>query len=239
MKNEFLVLAFFVLLASTLLAQQPPTQAEKTVIEENGVRCYVLLSAVFTADGRVTAIKALNHPPAEVLKAAIAEAEKIKFKPAIKNGQPVSVRLSWEPRVQLLKPDGGNLLQALSQLFRFLSQENLRSLVTAIEKNAGVSMAEDVWTIARENAGALRLAEKEQKEYRKLKEEALQKLDPALHEKANKASETQAKATNYEPVIFFSLLFEGVEELATEKRERFIRLHNKAVSLGLKPFESQ
>ncbi|MFN7927894.1 MAG: energy transducer TonB [Blastocatellia bacterium] len=69
---------------------------------QNRVQGTVLVSAVFTADGKVTAIRVVRGLPDGLNDEAIKAAQKIKFTPAMKNGQPVSVRMQMEFSFNLL-----------------------------------------------------------------------------------------------------------------------------------------
>ncbi|HEX8161211.1 MAG TPA: energy transducer TonB [Pyrinomonadaceae bacterium] len=50
----------------------------------------VRLRMIFRSNGKVTDIEVLNSAPPEIRRASIAAAQKIEFKPALKDGQPVS-----------------------------------------------------------------------------------------------------------------------------------------------------
>lgn len=63
---------------------------------QNRVQGAVVLSAVFTADGRITSIKVVRGLPDGLTEKAIEAAQRIKFNPAMKNGAPVSVRMNME-----------------------------------------------------------------------------------------------------------------------------------------------
>lgn len=63
---------------------------------QNKVQGSVVLSVVFTADGRITNIKVVRGLPDGLTEKAIEAAQRIKFQPAMKNGSPVSVRMSLE-----------------------------------------------------------------------------------------------------------------------------------------------
>jgi TonB family protein len=62
----------------------------------NGVQGIVSLSVIFTADGTVTSIKVVRGLPDGLNERAIEAAKKIRFRPAIKDGKPVSVRGNLE-----------------------------------------------------------------------------------------------------------------------------------------------
>lgn len=69
---------------------------------QNRVQGTVLVSAVFTADGKVTAIRVVRGLPDGLNDEAIKAAQKIKFTPAMRNGQAVSVRMQMEFSFNLL-----------------------------------------------------------------------------------------------------------------------------------------
>ncbi len=63
---------------------------------KNAVEGIVLLSAVFTGDGKVIDIRVIRGLPDGLNNEATRAIQKIRFTPAIKNGKPVSVRMSVE-----------------------------------------------------------------------------------------------------------------------------------------------
>lgn len=58
----------------------------------NKIQGTVVLSVVYTADGRISDIRVVRGLPDGLSESAIEAAKRIRFKPAVKNGQPVSVR---------------------------------------------------------------------------------------------------------------------------------------------------
>ncbi len=69
---------------------------------QNRVQGTVVVSVVFTADGRVSAARVTRGLPDGLNDEAIKAAQKIKFRPAMKNGQAVSVRMAIEFTFNLL-----------------------------------------------------------------------------------------------------------------------------------------
>ena len=59
---------------------------------QNKVQGTVVLSAVFTSDGRVTNVRVIRGLPDGLTEKAIEAAQKIRFQPATKNGSAVTVR---------------------------------------------------------------------------------------------------------------------------------------------------
>ncbi len=68
----------------------------------NRVQGTVVVSAVFTADGRITSIRVIRGLPDGLDEEAIKALNKFRFKPAMKNGQPVSTKMSMEFTFNLL-----------------------------------------------------------------------------------------------------------------------------------------
>lgn len=58
----------------------------------NKIQGTVLVALTYTADGRITDVKVVRGLPDGLTESAIEAAKKIRFQPAMKNGQPVSVR---------------------------------------------------------------------------------------------------------------------------------------------------
>ncbi|MGH9840336.1 MAG: TonB family protein [Blastocatellia bacterium] len=63
---------------------------------QNKVQGVVMLSVIFTADGQIANIRTVRGLPDGLTEKAIEAARKIRFQPAVKNGQPVSVRGTLE-----------------------------------------------------------------------------------------------------------------------------------------------
>ena len=59
---------------------------------DNGVEGTVQLSMVFGADGQIRDLKIVRGLPHGLTEKAIEAANKIRFEPATKDGQPVNVR---------------------------------------------------------------------------------------------------------------------------------------------------
>jgi TonB family protein len=63
---------------------------------ENKVEGIVVLNIIFSADGKISAIRVVSGLPYGLTEAAIAAARRIRFEPAMKDGKPVSVRGNLE-----------------------------------------------------------------------------------------------------------------------------------------------
>lgn len=78
----------------TILSREKARYTEEA--RQNKVQGTVVLSVIFTADGRITNIRTIRGLPDGLTEKAIEAAQKIRFQPATKNGQAVSVRGNLE-----------------------------------------------------------------------------------------------------------------------------------------------
>ncbi len=78
----------------TILSREKAKYTEEA--RQNKVQGTVVLSVIFTADGRISNIKTIRGLPDGLTEKAIEAAQKIRFQPATKNGQAVSVRGNLE-----------------------------------------------------------------------------------------------------------------------------------------------
>jgi TonB family protein len=77
-------------LRPTILSREKPKYTEKA--RRNGVQGDVVLNVMFAADGTVTSIRVVSGLPDGLNESAIEAAKQIRFKPATRNGQPISFR---------------------------------------------------------------------------------------------------------------------------------------------------
>jgi TonB family protein len=78
----------------TILYKEKAKYTEEA--RQNKVQGTVMLSAIFTADGRITGIRVIRGLPDGLTEKAIEAAQKIRFQPATKNGVAISVRANLE-----------------------------------------------------------------------------------------------------------------------------------------------
>ncbi len=78
----------------TILFKEKAKYTEEA--RQHKIQGSVILSAIFTADGRVTNIRVARGLPDGLTEKSIEAAMKIRFQPATKNGSPVSVRVTLE-----------------------------------------------------------------------------------------------------------------------------------------------
>ncbi|HEY6401383.1 MAG TPA: M56 family metallopeptidase, partial [Blastocatellia bacterium] len=81
--------------------------------KNNKIEGNVVLNVVFSVDGKLSDIKVVQGLPDGLTENAIAAAQKIRFEPAVKDGQPVSVRGNLEFHFRLyedtIQPMSGSL----------------------------------------------------------------------------------------------------------------------------------
>jgi protein TonB len=78
----------------TILYREKARYTEEA--RQDKVQGRVVLSAFFTADGRVTNIRVLSPLPGGLTEKAIEAAQRIRFQPATRNGAPITVRANLE-----------------------------------------------------------------------------------------------------------------------------------------------
>jgi TonB family protein len=78
----------------TILYKEKAKYTEEA--RQNKVQGTVVLTAVFTAEGRISGIKVVRGLPDGLTEKAIEAAQKIRFQPATKNGAAISVRANLE-----------------------------------------------------------------------------------------------------------------------------------------------
>lgn len=81
-------------LSPTILYKEKAKYTEEA--RQNKIQGTVVLSVVFTYDGRITNIKVVRGLPDGLTEKAIEAAQRIRFNPAVRAGAPVSVRGNLE-----------------------------------------------------------------------------------------------------------------------------------------------
>ena len=78
-----------------------PTPGFTREARRNGTRGYVVLEAILGADGIVKQVEVLTGLPDGLSQKAIEAARQIRFRPAVKDGKPVSVRVEVRYQFQI------------------------------------------------------------------------------------------------------------------------------------------
>jgi len=77
-----------------IISKDQPEYTEEA--RRRGIKGKVILSAVFTLEGQVTDIRVIKSLPYGLTEKAIEAAKRIRFEPAVREGQPMSIRTKVE-----------------------------------------------------------------------------------------------------------------------------------------------
>jgi len=195
----------------------------------------VVLNVVFNSDGRITDIRVVRGLPDGLTEKAIEAAVKIRFEPARKDGQPVSVRLNLEFKFHMYDLDERSIRKMLRDDFPVLSEESAQAMAKVIYKR-GDRDTEKAWRFAQQclERGMSKLPQSEQEELTRLTHEAVRGLD----ESGQQQYQTFMEKSKTEPLLddqemwMIEFRFRGISKLPDEKRSRAEALYNKAATLG-------
>jgi TonB family protein len=81
-------------LSPTIIYKEKARYTEQA--RQRQIQGTVILRATFSADGRITDIRVIRGLPEGLTESAILAAQRIRFQPALRNGQPVTVHASLE-----------------------------------------------------------------------------------------------------------------------------------------------
>jgi TonB family protein len=195
----------------------------------------VLLNVVFGSNGSISDIKVVYGLPYGLTEKAIEAAVKIRFEPAIKDGQPVNVRLNLEFKFQMYDLDESSIRKMLRDDFPVLSEEAVQAMATVIYKR-GDRETEKAWRFAKQclEKGVSKLPQSEQGELTSLTLEAVRGLHESLqqlYQKLMEKSKTEQLSEDQE-MRMLEIRFKGIPMLPDEKRRRAEALYNKAATLG-------
>lgn len=194
------------------------------------------LSVVFGADGKISGVRVVSGLPYGLSETAIDAARKIRFEPAMKDGQPVSVRGILEFSFNLYDLGEGSIRRMLRNDFPLLSDEAAKEMATEIFKR-GDRDSDKAWRAGQQclAKGVNSLPQSEQEELRSLTLEAIGGLDEAdqqSYQRLTEKSKTK-QLTDYEEMQMTHFRFRGISRLPDEKRKRAGSIYNKTATLGI------
>jgi len=203
---------------------------------DNVIHGMVALNVVFRTEGSLSDIRVVKGLPYGLTERAIDAARKIRFEPAIKDGQPVHVRGDLEFSFQLYDLDEKSIHKMLRNDFPVLSKEAVQAIAKLINKRGDRDSAE-AWRFARQclENGVSKLPQSEQEELTSLTLEAVRGLDESdqrSYQKLVERSKTGQPSDDYE-MWMTELRFKGISKLPNEKRRRAEALYNKVATLGI------
>ena len=202
---------------------------------DNVIHGLVVLNVIFRTEGSISDIKVVKGLPYGLTEKAIDAARKIRFEPAIKDGQPVHVRGNLEFPFHLYDLNEKSIHKMLRKDFPALSKEAVQVMATVIYKRGDRGSA-DAWRFAKQclENGVSKLPQSEQEELTSLTLEAIRGLDESdqrSYQKLMERSKTGQPSDDYE-MWMIELRFRGISKLPNEKRRRAEALYNKAATLG-------
>jgi TonB family protein len=195
----------------------------------------VVLNVVFRSNGSISDIRVVKGLPDGLTQKAIEAAMKIRFEPAIKDGQPINVRLNLEFTFQLYDLSENGIRHMLRNDFPVLSEEAVQVMATVIYKR-GDRDTEKAWRFAQQwlEKGVSKLPQSEQEELTSLTLEAVRGLnesDQQFYQKLMERPKTEQLLDDQE-MWMIEFRFRGISRLPDEKRRRAEALYNKAATLG-------
>jgi TonB family protein len=197
----------------------------------------VELSVVFRADGSISDFKVVNGLPDGLTEKAIEAAKKIRFEPAIKGGQPVSVRATLEFTFHLYELGEKEISKIMHNDFPMLSKETVQEMATVIYKR-GDRDTRKAWLFTQQclENGMSKLPQSGQEELTSLTLEAVRGLnesDQRSYQQFMEKSKTERLPDDVE-IRMMEIRLRGISRLPDEKRRRVSALYNNAVTLGTK-----
>ncbi|MGH8845779.1 MAG: energy transducer TonB [Blastocatellia bacterium] len=195
----------------------------------------VALNVVFRSNGSISDIRVISGLPDGLVESAIDAAQKVRFEPGIKDGQPVSVRGTLEFVFHLYGLGESSIRRMLRNDFPLLSEGVVQVMATEAYKR-GDRDTEKAWRYGKQclEKGVSKLPQSEQEELTNLTLEAIRGLnesDQQIYQKLMDKSKTE-QLRDYEEMRVVEFRFRGTTRLPDEKRKRAEAIYNKAATLG-------
>ena len=202
---------------------------------ENVIHGTVALNVIFGVDGTISGVRVTSGLPYGLTESAIDAVGKVRFDPAIKDGEPADVRGTIEFTFHLYDLNEKSIRKMLRNDFPVLSDRVVETMATIIFAR-GDRDTQKAWLFGQRclEKGPSKLLQSEQEELTSLKLEAIQALDESdqqIYQKLVEKSKTE-QLRDYEEMRVVEFRFRGTTRLPNEKRKRAEALYNKAVTLG-------
>jgi TonB family protein len=202
---------------------------------ENVIHGTVALNVIFGVDGTISGVRVTSGLPYGLTESAIDAVGKVRFDPAIKNGEPADVRGTIEFTFHLYDLNEKSIRKMLRNDFPVLSDRVVETLATIIFAR-GDRDTQKAWLFGQHclEKGPSKLPQSEQEELTNLKLEAIQALDESdqqIYQKLVEKSKIE-QLRDYEEMRVVEFRFGGTTRLPNEKRKRAEALYNKVVTLG-------
>jgi TonB family protein len=202
---------------------------------EKAVSGQVILSAVFSAEGKVKEITVIKGLPDGLTESAIQAAKKINFVSAIKSSKPISIHVTLEYNFEHPGLDGKKIKGYLSKEQPWLSNDSLINLANRLAQIAGISYYE-VARFAPEfiKPGLALLSLEERREYLELLTTMTQSLPAAEQDILRQIPFLSGKEISFEDRQKSNIAFrKGWEKLSDQQQKRWRELHDAVVEFSL------
>ncbi len=202
---------------------------------EKAVSGQVILSAVFSAEGKVKDITVIKGLPDGLTESAIQAAKKISFAPAIKSSKPISINVRLEYSFEHPGLEAKKIKGYLSKEQPWLSNDSLINLTNRLAQISGISYYE-VMQFAPEfiKPGINLLSAAERQEYLELIATVTKSLPAAEQETLRQFPFLSGKEIAFEDRQKSDAAFrKGWENLPNQQQKRWQELHDAVVELGL------
>ena len=229
----------------------PPAQSQTSIVKprvtyrenakyteearENVIHGTVALNVIFGVNGTISGVRVTSGLPYGLTESAIDAVGRVRFEPAIKNGEPATVRGTIEFTFHLYLLDEKSIRKMLRNDFPVLSDRVVQTMATIIFAR-GDRDTDKAWLFGKQclEKGAGKLPQSELEELTGLKLDAIRGLDESdqqLYQRLMEKSKTE-QLRDYEEMQITEFRFRGIAKLPDEKRRRAEALYNKAATLG-------
>lgn len=212
---------------------------------ELGVYGTISLNVVFQADGKIDQIRIIRGLPNGLNQQVIEAAQQIVFKPAMKDGIAVSVRMILEYSFSITRLNEKMVAEILRRDFNFLLPDTMKKLKIHFEKLKLSSSQLELQPLLYEARGFNILGAEQRREYMQLREEGVNNLCPREKEVyrellgempeivANPSAKFSEDQLAYKIKRLYGIRYSGIATMTIEQQKRFVALYNEAVLLGM------
>jgi TonB family protein len=202
---------------------------------ENVIHGTVALNVIFGVDGTISDVRVTSGLPNGLTESAIDAVGRVRFEPAIKNGEPATVRGTIEFTFHLFGLGEKSIRKMLRNDFPVLSDRVVETMATILYAR-GDRDTQKAWRfgLQRLEKGVSKLPQQEQEELMNLTLEAIRGLDESdqqIYQRLMDKSKTE-QLRDYEEMQIPEFRSRGIAKLPDEKRRRVEALYNNAATLG-------
>lgn len=197
---------------------------------DEGRHGLAVVSVILLSNGTMREVAPIVELSSELDRSTVDASYQIHFRPALKNGSPVSIRSALEFSFQYEYVDEQRLKKGIQFSFPYLSSDNLKHFVQVLNLKKVGSLAADMAVLACEERGIAKLSEEERGEYETLQREAKKSFP---QKKIDIISSRLGKMDSSDLIIENTLIVKGIALLSEKNQLRYIKLHNQAISIGL------